>query len=166
MHPIRFASTPPDSRRLPHIHLPGPLAARLVACLLALVLAGPGCNQGGGFSSAEHPLAVPAKPAPTGRPAASLYAQFCASCHGAYGAADGPALALLISRPADWTRANAFEGRTDDALRRAILEGTPMPDNRPKPMPAFSDTFSSEEIDALVAHIKTFPGKVLPEQRR
>ncbi len=164
MHPTCHPE-PSRFEHRPRIRVAAP-AAVLLACALALVLAGAGCERGAVTSSPEHPLAVAPKPAPTGRPAAGLYAQYCASCHGTYGAADGPALALLIGRPADWTRPNAFEGRSDDALRGAILDGTPMPDNRPKPMPAFAESFSPEEIDALVAYIKNFAGKVLPEQRR
>jgi mono/diheme cytochrome c family protein len=78
---------------------------------------------------------APATP-PT-RSGAELYAEFCASCHGADGTGDGPAAADLDPRPADLTRISARNGgtfpladvmSTIDGYRRAQEGNVVMPE--------------------------------------
>lgn len=74
------------------------------------------------------------------RPAASLYAEFCASCHGA--TSEGGAGPSLID--ASWLR-----GGSDANIAEAISSGYPE-----RGMPAFGATLSAAEIRALVILIR------------
>lgn len=70
----------------------------------------------------------------------------CASCHGADGAAQtdqGKKLAVK-----DYTSAQFQSGHTDEALKKAIIEG------QGKEMPAYKDL--GEQADQLVQLIRSF----------
>lgn len=72
---------------------------------------------------------IPATPPSLARGKA-LYAQECASCHGATGAGDGPAAAALTPRPADLAARAELAGRSPlDFYRRVSIgvAGTAMP---------------------------------------
>lgn len=89
---------------------------------------------------------------------ASVYRTACAPCHGVAGKLpDGdPMLRHFVNVPADFTDPlfNSREPAGDWFLvtkyggRPLALSGQ---------MPSFSDAFSDEEIDQLVAHVKGFP---------
>ena len=68
----------------------------------------------------------------------------CASCHGAGGKGDtdrGKELKIVdMSTP-------AFQAKKDDELKKAILEGASHP---------FKSELAPEQVDALVAYIRTF----------
>jgi len=78
-----------------------------------------------------------------------LYDMHCAQCHG--GATGGD----ITDIP---PRHNA-EGHTwhhaDCELERIVLEGMPQREGFPE-MPAFGDQLSEEEVEAILAHIKTW----------
>jgi mono/diheme cytochrome c family protein len=76
--------------------------------------------------------------------AASLYAQYCAGCHGPNGeGTDAVSLAL---------NSKGFLDRTDDALLYQLTaQGRPE-----QGMPAFAGVLSNEEINALVAFIRAW----------
>ena len=86
-----------------------------------------------------------------------LYANHCASCHGADGSGKGPAARHLSPGPRDF-RAGEFmhkaaEGDalpTDAELRRVIKKGV-----ADRGMPAWGG-LRDEDVDALVSFIKTF----------
>lgn len=78
--------------------------------------------------------AYPIETAPPSTPdlarAAGLYAQTCASCHGAKGAGDGPAAASLDPKPVAFTDHDRARQRTPLALFQVIsqgVSGTAMP---------------------------------------
>ncbi len=79
---------------------------------------------------ASYPIgAIPASPPDVTR-AAPLYAQNCASCHGATGHGDGPAAASLDPRPIAFADGNRAARRSLFALYQVTsqgIEGTSMP---------------------------------------
>ena len=83
---------------------------------------------------APAPPSTPAPAAPaTGVPAgnlrgdaqngARLYAQYCASCHGAKGHGDGPVASTLNPRPANHTDHVFMAEKTDQHLYQVIAKG-------------------------------------------
>ncbi len=78
-----------------------------------------------------------------------LYERHCAACHG--GATGGD----ISDIP---PRHNA-EGHTwhhaDCELERIVLEGMPQREGYPE-MPAFGEELSEEDVEAILAHIKTW----------
>lgn len=98
-----------------------------------------------------------------------LFLRFCAPCHGAAGRGDGDAAHYLYPRPRDLgsgifkfhtTQANALP-RDRDLLRtlRRGLPGTAMP--------AWGGVLPEEDLEALVAHLKTFSARFdmeIPDQ--
>jgi mono/diheme cytochrome c family protein len=89
-----------------------------------------------------------------------LYEQYCAGCHGANGDGRGPAAAMLLTQPRDFTRANfKFKLTTsgslpgDDDLYRTISNGVARTS-----MPAWS-LLPDKERRALVQYLKTFSGR-------
>lgn len=76
-----------------------------------------------------HPIALMPASAPQHARGEVLYAQLCASCHGATGAGDGPAGAGLDPPPIDFTDRSRADERSVFALYQVIdqgLEGTSM----------------------------------------
>lgn len=76
-----------------------------------------------------HPIALMPASAPQHARGEVLYAQLCASCHGATGAGDGPASAGLDPPPIDFTDRSRADERSVFALYQVIdqgLEGTSM----------------------------------------
>lgn len=76
-----------------------------------------------------------------------IYDEDCAMCHGDQGAGDGPAGAAF-DMP-DFTDTDYMAEVSDDYLYQVIDEGN-------DDMPAFGDAYSDDEIDDLVAYIRTF----------
>jgi mono/diheme cytochrome c family protein len=77
-----------------------------------------------------------------------VYAEACARCHGPDGVPDPGLRAQLGVK--DLTDPELHARLSDDDLRRQIREGS---DN--KKMPAFNEMLTPEQVDALVAHIRT-----------
>jgi len=78
----------------------------------------------------------------------------CSSCHGATGKADtekGQQMKIV-----DMTSAE-FQARKDDELRKAILDGVKKEKGGVKQeMDAFKGDLTPEQVDALIAYIRTF----------
>lgn len=107
-----------------------------------------------GATGADVPgIAAPPAGAATAS-GATLYAKWCASCHGATGQGDGPDARRLPVAPARHADAALMSRRADDSLYDVIAVGGP-PYGRSARMPAFGGTLSGAEIRALVAHIRT-----------
>jgi len=85
-----------------------------------------------------------------GAPAA-FYAAECAFCHGAAGAGDGPAGAMLTPRPTSFASAAYWKSADRKALAKVIAEG-----RAGTAMMAFSSKLSAPQIDALVTHLESF----------
>ncbi|RME25919.1 MAG: cytochrome c [Deltaproteobacteria bacterium] len=79
----------------------------------------------------------------------ALYMANCMACHGAAGDGKGPAAAALNPKPADFTSAAYWDGKTDDFLKQVIRTGKP--DTAMMPFAQLSDS----DIDNLVAFIKS-----------
>lgn len=79
---------------------------------------------------------------------AAIYKQKCSMCHGA----DGKGYSAL--KTPDFTDPKWQESRTDKEIEEAIKNGKPG-----TPMLAFGDKFKEEEIQALVAQIRSFNSK-------
>ena len=105
-----------------------------------------------GAAAGEPP---PNRLTPTAPPqtSADLYAKWCASCHGARGAGDGPNAQRLPNRPAVHSSAAAMSVRPDDSLFDAIAAGGSVMGKSAR-MPAFGATLSPGEIRSLVAYIR------------
>ncbi|HVN32335.1 MAG TPA: cytochrome c [Thermoanaerobaculaceae bacterium] len=75
----------------------------------------------------------------------------CASCHGAGGKGDtdkGQQLKIVDMTTAD------FQAKKNDELKNAILNGVEKEKSH-----AFKDELTPEQVDALVAYIRTFKKK-------
>jgi DMSO reductase family type II enzyme heme b subunit len=88
----------------------------------------------------------------------AVYDKWCAQCHGAEGAGDGPAAHYMIPRPRDFTAAlyqirSTASGMlpTDDDIMHAIDEGLPG-----TTMPAWKEHLSSSDRRAVMEYIKSF----------
>ncbi|AMW06530.1 hypothetical protein GEMMAAP_03745 [Gemmatimonas phototrophica] len=84
----------------------------------------------------------------------TLYAQWCAGCHGATGKGDGPNAARLPVPPAKHGDGKAMSARSDDALFDTIEAGGAIM-NKSHRMPAFGGSLTSLQIRALVQYIRT-----------
>ena len=84
----------------------------------------------------------------------ALYAQWCASCHGATGNGDGPNAANLPVKPAAHASKEAMSARPDDSLFDTIAAGGAVMNRSPR-MPAFGATLTPAEIRSLVRHVRS-----------
>jgi mono/diheme cytochrome c family protein len=88
----------------------------------------------------------------TMHPGALAYLQYCAGCHGASGAGDGPAASALPQPPRAFASTQWRGPRTRETIRRSILEGvagTPM-----KAVPELPP----DAVDGVVAHVAALAG--------
>jgi len=83
-----------------------------------------------------------------------VFAQQCASCHGAAGKGDGPVAAALNPKPADLSNKTAMGARTDQQLVDVIAKGGGAVGKSPL-MPAFSTTLKAQDIQNVVAFIRS-----------
>ncbi|HTS80137.1 MAG TPA: cytochrome c [Myxococcaceae bacterium] len=78
----------------------------------------------------------------------------CSSCHGAAGKADtekGKQMKIV-----DMT-SPAFQAKKDDELKKAILDGVKKEkDGVKQEMDSFKGDLTPEQVDALIAYIRTF----------
>jgi mono/diheme cytochrome c family protein len=94
----------------------------------------------------------PVRPSPEGLAAAAhLYKLNCAGCHGVKGDGNGPALAGLPRKPANFTDAKMMNDLTDGELFWKISTGRP-------PMPTWQ-TLSETQRWELVNYLRTFTSK-------
>jgi len=80
-----------------------------------------------------------------------VYTDKCLKCHGEKGRGDGPRAYDLSKKPADYTDKEKMSKFTDADLKKVTKDGK-------KPMPAFGKKLSEEEIDGVIAYIRTFAG--------
>ncbi len=78
----------------------------------------------------------------------SLFAEYCAMCHGDEGRGDGPMAEALETKPANLTDRARMESQSDGELFWKIAKGNP-------PMPDFEKTLKREEIWHLVNYLRT-----------
>lgn len=112
------------------------------------------------------PASAPAVPVDGPEPdAPALYGKWCASCHGASGAGDGPNAPHLPVTPANHASADAMSVRSDDALFDAIAGGGVVMGKSPR-MPAFGATLTPRQIRALVSYVRSLCSCVGPAWSR
>jgi mono/diheme cytochrome c family protein len=79
-----------------------------------------------------------------------VFAQQCASCHGAAGHGDGPAAGALNPKPRNFTLADGWKnGRTVSGIMKTLANGLP-----PSAMPSFS-SISVEDRFALAHYVRS-----------
>ena len=131
--------------------------------VLALAAIGAGLAVGGASASHLDLLLVEAYPtsyyaSPTAFAAtsidrgAALFAENCASCHGADGRGDGPAAASLPVPPADLTAGHLWE-HADGELFWWLTHGIEGP-NGAMAMPGFADRLSDDDRWALIDDVR------------
>jgi mono/diheme cytochrome c family protein len=96
---------------------------------------------------------MPRLPEGAARDGKTLYANYCASCHGASGRGDGPNAPYLPVKPATHASRAAMSMRSDDALFDTIAGGGAIM-NRSQRMPPFGATLSPTDIHLLVRYIR------------
>jgi mono/diheme cytochrome c family protein len=136
---------------MPHTPMPRDWRALIVrylggdAALLATAGARPTTGSSVGTDSAGAPL----------------YARYCTGCHGPQGRGDGPNAASLPVPPARHASKDAMSARSDDALYDTIAGGGAIMNRSPR-MPAYGTTLSPAQIRALVRHIRSLCGCLVP----
>ena len=106
-----------------------------------------------------------------GSDGARLFAQHCASCHGADGTGNGPMADRFRQRPPDLTRYTERNGGVCPSERVArIVDGRDVPSHRDREMPVWGEAFRSspaglspDEVKARIAAIVGYLGAI---QRR
>jgi mono/diheme cytochrome c family protein len=103
---------------------------------------------------------------PTGKPPSAargqaIFLDHCALCHGVHGKGDGPRSAFFVPGGQyipDMTLAAVMNGR-DKELLGSIREGLRRLPEPAYVMPQFKYILSDEEIQSVLAYVKTLPGK-------
>ncbi len=85
--------------------------------------------------------------------AESLYALYCAQCHGSDGTGDGLNAPYMDTRPRDHTNRSEMGGRSDDELFRTIAEGGQAM-NLSVMMPPWEGSLDEDEIAELVRYLR------------
>ncbi len=89
------------------------------------------------------------------RDAKDLYAQLCASCHGAAGAGDGAAAAAMNPKPRSFVD-KAWQAEVDDArIAKVIAQGGPSVGLSPMMAP-WGSMVNAKEVDGLVQLIRGY----------
>lgn len=84
----------------------------------------------------------------------ALYAQYCATCHGASGRGDGPSGTGLATKPADLTDGRVMNPLPDELLANVIERGGAAEGLAPT-MPGFGAYLGAEQIRQLIAYTRT-----------
>jgi mono/diheme cytochrome c family protein len=109
------------------------------------------------FLRREEPAALP----PTGSPARALYDAHCAVCHGPSGKGDGRGASVLRQAMPDFTDSAAMRALSDRFLFEIIKKGGSQ-FGRSNAMPSWGMQLSDEEIQALVAYIRSLTPRTSP----
>lgn len=94
-------------------------------------------------------LLLPAAEAGDAAAGKELYAANCTACHGVKGDGRGPAAVALNPKPADFTSASFWQGRTDAQVAGSIRSGRPGTS-----MTGFTQ-LSEGDLDDLVTYLRT-----------
>lgn len=90
--------------------------------------------------------------------ARDIFTTNCSRCHGENGQADGPDTALLNTQIPDFSNTEFQNSRSDEALLKVISKGGSGADLSPL-MPPWEGALETEEIEALVKHIRSLESK-------
>ena len=95
-------------------------------------------------------IATPLFPAAEPNTPAKVWKKgLCRACHGDNGSGDTPAGKNLGAKD---LRSEAVQARSDEEIRKTIREGQ-------NKMPSFEETFSEEELDAVVQYVRQLAKK-------
>jgi len=94
---------------------------------------------------------APAEPQHLGK---AVYDQYCASCHGAEGKADGSAAAALPIKPPPFTDGRLINPLPDDFLFTVISKGAGAVGLAPQ-MPAFQPPLTDRQIRDVIGYVRT-----------
>ncbi|MGH7266055.1 MAG: cytochrome c3 family protein, partial [Candidatus Rokuibacteriota bacterium] len=81
--------------------------------------------------------------------------QYCASCHGEGGRADGPAAAALPIRPPPFTDGRLMNPLPDDFLFTVVARGAGAVGLAPQ-MPGFQPPLNDRQIHDVIAYVRSF----------
>lgn len=115
-----------------------------------------GCGKGGAETSAPTAPSTavnqPAPRVPEIERGKTIYAAYCAVCHGEKGMGDGPAGTGLSPRPLNFTIKSAWMTyNNDEATLKVIRAGGYVGLGRPSAMPAFGQVLTEQQIkDAMI----------------
>ncbi len=138
-------------RTVPGTVMPKTPMTEQVLLLLVDYLRSPG---GAGPSMSPDPVTENAEiPAMSRGDAATLYARFCASCHGSDGDGAGLNAGALPVQPTDHTDSAHMSTRPDDSLYDTIHAGGYIM-NMSNRMPGFGYTLTPGEIRGLVRYLR------------
>ena len=137
----------------PQLVVPGSSMPRVAMPPAMRILVTRYLTGGAPFVASVTTLAVPRTTA-TPASGTTLYARYCATCHGVRGDGEGPNARHLTVRPAAHADAVLMASKSDDRLFDAIAGGG-YPMGRSVMMPPFGQTLSREEIWQLVRHLRT-----------
>jgi mono/diheme cytochrome c family protein len=99
------------------------------------------------------PMMALAQTAPqTGK---EIFEQMCAGCHGTYGNGQEGTKSGFVPRIATLADKEYMDSVPDDYLKLVIKKGGAYM-GKMSAMPAWEHKFNDEQVDALVAHIRTF----------
>jgi mono/diheme cytochrome c family protein len=84
----------------------------------------------------------------------ALYQMYCAACHGARGAGDGPAGMALDPRPASHADGSYMNNLSNEHLFTVIKEGGPAVGKSPLMAP-WGGSLSDEQVWDVVAFVRT-----------
>ncbi|MBV8361803.1 MAG: cytochrome c [Deltaproteobacteria bacterium] len=89
---------------------------------------------------------------------ARIFAANCARCHGQGGKGDGPDLVKLQSSvlPDDWTDKESNQELTDSFIIAMITKGGKA-NGKSRIMPAFGDKLNMQQVQDLLAFIRSLP---------
>jgi mono/diheme cytochrome c family protein len=89
---------------------------------------------------------------------ARIFAANCARCHGQSAKGDGPDLAKLQSAvsPDDWTDKESNRELTDSFIVAMITKGGKA-NGKSRIMPAFGDKLNTQQVQDLLAFIRSLP---------
>lgn len=82
----------------------------------------------------------------------AIYKANCVACHGESGKGDGPGAGVLKPPPRDHTDAAYMSTLTDEDIRKIITMGGAI---KGKPLMPSSPQIRGEELDALVAYVRS-----------
>ncbi len=130
------------------------VSVRTYAAVALIGLAAGVALLGREFLRHEEPPALPA----TGTSARALYDAHCAICHGPRGKGDGPGARVIGQTMPDFTDAVAMRRVNDRFLFEIIKKGSSQ-FGRSNAMPSWGMQLTDEQIQALVAYIRSLaPG--------
>jgi mono/diheme cytochrome c family protein len=98
---------------------------------------------------------VGGQPTRTPHPGKATYEQYCATCHGTEGQADGPGAGALPIKPPPFTDGRLMNPLPDEFLFQVIAEGAGSVGLAPQ-MPGFRPPLTDRQIRDVIAYLRTF----------